>query len=93
MEWKISVENKNNQRILVRVFPKYNSIGFIGQHKLKNGAWIDFCTERIELETNLDTVIVALEKIMIRLQDKSDKYENVCEIFKNIKMVEFKGED
>jgi hypothetical protein len=44
MEWTVNIENKKNQRILVRFDPLNDLLHFIGQYKphLYSKEWVDF---------------------------------------------------
>jgi hypothetical protein len=90
MEWIIKIEEKKDQRILVRYLPGENGVIFIGQYRYAMN-WVDFVTSEIiapnriiyfkETETILFYVATMLESKVIEL-------EKLKQIFKTIELIE-----
>jgi hypothetical protein len=92
MEWKVDIENKPNQRILVKFVPESETILFIGQFKPHNKEWVDFSKEECSMEINLlqiqDILLEVYETMKIRL----NVYNNLSEgfsVFKKIEISEY----
>ncbi len=92
MEWKVEIENKPNQRILVKFDPQNEKIIFIGQYKPHNKDWVDFSKEdysmNIDLEKIQELLYIAYEKMKIRLE----AYNNIYDEFSLIKKIEINEE-
>lgn len=92
MEWKVDIENKPNQRILVKFDPLNELIIFIGQYKPHNKDWIAFsveeCVMNIDLEKIQELLYIAYEKMKIRLE----AYNNIYDGFSLIKKIEINEE-
>ena len=92
MEWKVEIEGKTNQRILVKFDPKNELIIFIGQYKPHNKEWVDFSEESYSMDITLETIQELLFKVYQKMKERLDAYLNIAEGFKVIKLIEIKEE-
>ena len=92
MEWIIKIENKPNQRILVRFNPLNEELIFIGQFRTGGNEWNDFNVEIISMNVELPQIQEAIFKIAEIMQKRIDAYNNLAEGFSIIKVVEITEE-
>ena len=90
MEWIVDLENKPNQRIVVRFDPKKEEVLFIGQYKPKNRPWVDFSEESYTMEIDLDAIQNCLSKTYNKMKERLDAYNNIAEGFTLLKTIEIK---
>lgn len=87
MEWKVTIEGKANQRILVRFDPKNEIIYFIGQYKPHNKEWYDFSEETYSINIDLETLQDMMNKVYNKMKERLVAYNNVAEGFTAIKEI------
>ena len=87
MEWKVYIEDKPNQRILVRFDPMNEMIHFIGQYKPRNKDWYDFSEETYPMEIDLETLQDMMTKVYNKMKERLTAYNNVAEGFTVIKEI------
>ena len=92
MEWKVTIEDKPNQRILVRFDPMNEMIHFIGQYKPHNREWVDFSKETYPMDIDLETLQDMMTKAYRKMKDRLVAYNNVAEGFTIIKEVKIQNE-
>ena len=98
MEWIVKIENKPEQRILVKFDPENESIIFIGQFrpKMKNNAsvksyeWIEFSKIIYSMDIDLDKIQKALFISYEMMNKRIIAFENINEGFNVIKLIEIK---
>jgi hypothetical protein len=91
MEWIVKIENKPNQRILVKFEPKFERIVFVGQYKVKT--WIDFSEDYIdEMNFDLETIQKLLLKVYEKMNERIAIHEDLTQSFGIIKTIEIKEE-
>ena len=93
MKWIIDLENKPNQRIVVRFSPKEELIYFTGQYKPKNKEWVDFSEESYSMEIDLETIQELLTKTYNKMKERLDAYINIAEGFTVLKTIEIKEDE
>ena len=93
MEWKVTIENKPNQRILVRFDPMNEMIHFIGQYKPHNKEWFNFSEEIHSMEIDLETLQDMMTKAYNKMKERLVAYNNVAEGFTIIKEVKIQSEE
>ena len=87
MVWKVTIEGKPNQRILVRFDPLAETIFFHGQFKPHNKEWYDFSIESYSMDIDLETLQEMMTKVYNKMKDRLVAYNNVAEGFTTIKEV------
>ncbi len=87
MEWKVTIEGKPNQRILVRFDPLAETIFFHGQFKPHNKEWYDFSIESYSMDIDLETLQEMMTKVYNKMKERLVAYYNVAEGFTAIKEV------
>jgi hypothetical protein len=87
MEWKITIENKPNQRIMVRFSPKEELVHFIGQYKPHNKEWVDFSEMVHPMKMNLEIIQDLLSKVYDKMKERLAEYNNIAEGFTIIKEI------
>jgi len=92
MEWKIEIENKPNQRILVKFDPLNELINFIGQYKPHNKEWVDFSKEEYSMNIDLKTMQDLLFNVYKTMNNRLKAYTNISEGFTLIKKIEINEE-
>jgi hypothetical protein len=93
MEWIIKIENKVNERVLVKFNPKEEKIIFIGQFKPRNHPWVDFSEESNSIDIDLEGIQKLLLKTVEVMRKRLVAYNNVSEGFEIIKLVEISEMD
>ena len=93
MKWIVDLENKPNQRIVVRFDPKSESVFFTGQFKPKNKEWVDFSEESYSMEIDLEQIQEILAKTYNKMKERLDAYNNIAEGFTLLKVIEIKDEE
>ena len=93
MEWKVTIEGKPNQRILVRFDPLTETIFFHGQFKPHNKEWYDFSIETYPMDIDLDTLQEMMTKVYNKMRDRLVAYSNVAEGFTAIKEVKIQSDE
>jgi hypothetical protein len=93
MQWKINIENKPNQRILVKFEPQEEQLIFIGQYKPHNKDWVDFSVEKNSIEIDAITIQSLLDKTYRTMEKRLKAYENIAEGFNIIKAIEIKEDE
>jgi hypothetical protein len=92
MVWKVAIEGKPNQRILVRFDPLTETIFFHGQFKPHNKEWFDFSIESYPMDIDLDTLQEMMGKAYRKMRDRLVAYNNVADGFTIIKEVRIQRE-
>jgi len=87
MEWKVTIENKPNQRIVVRFVPKEELVYFIGQYKPHNREWVDFSEETYPMKIDLEEIQKLLSKVYDKMKERLAAYNNIAEGFTIIKEI------
>jgi hypothetical protein len=93
MRWIVDLENKPNQRIVVRFDPKSEMVTFTGQYKPHNKEWVDFSEESYSMEIDLETIQDLLAKTYNKMKERLIAYNNIAEGFVLLKTIEIKEED
>jgi hypothetical protein len=93
MEWKVSIENKPNQRILVRFDPLNEMVHFIGQYKLHNKEWYDFSKESYVMDIDLETLQDLMTRVYNKMKKRLVAYDNIAGGFNLIKEIKIEGEE
>lgn len=100
MEWIVRIEGNDidfqtekklpipNQRIKIKFYPQKDEIMFIGQYKIRNGEWIDFCEESFSSEIDLEKIQQILFDTYLKLSERVKTYENLAEGFGAIKLIQ-----
>jgi hypothetical protein len=92
MEWKVNIENKPNQRILVKFDPLNELIIFIGQYKPHNENWVDFSKEEYTMDIDLKTMQDLLFNVYKTMNNRLEAFNNISEGFTFIKKIEISEE-
>lgn len=87
MEWKVTIENKPNQRIVVRFAPKEELVYFVGQYKPKNKEWLDFSEEAHSMKIDLEEIQKLLSKVYDKMKERLAAYDNIAEGFTIIREI------
>jgi hypothetical protein len=87
MEWRVAIEGKPNQRIVVRFDPLNETIHFIGQYKPHNGKWFDFSEETHGMDIDLETLQDMMTKVYNKMKERLVAYDNVAGGFTVIKEI------
>jgi hypothetical protein len=93
MRWRVNIEGKDNQRIIVTFDPKSETIAFIGQYKPHNQDWVDFSEIKHSMHINLQTIQELLGKVYDEMKIRLEAYENINEGFSVIKKIEIQDEE
>jgi hypothetical protein len=93
MEWKVTIEDKPNQRILVRFDPLNEMIHFIGQYKPHNKEWYDFSEETHVMDIDLETLQDLMTKVYNKMKERLVAYDNVAGGFTIIKEIKIQSEE
>lgn len=106
MEWIVKIEDKLDQRILVKFDPLNESIIFIGQYKPHNKEWTNFSEVSRSIWYDIkdhdtwqhnDLIDVDIIQEMLYsayniMKERLDAYKNIAEGFSIIKLIEIKEE-
>jgi hypothetical protein len=95
MKWDIRIENKSNQRIVVKFDPIDKQLSFVGQYKLHNREWVDFTITKQSLWFSLTEddkynrailaeKLITLETIQKQLLKTYEELKKLVEIYENI---------
>lgn len=87
MEWKIAIEDKPNQRILVRFDPLSERIRFYGQFKPHNREWVNFSEDEYPMDIDLDVLQDMMAKVYNKMKERLVTYDNLAEGFTVIKEI------
>ena len=87
MEWKVQIEDKPNQRILVRFDPLTETIRFYGQYKPHNREWVNFSEETYPMDIDLDVLQDMMSKVYNKMKERVAAYNNLAEGFTVIKEI------
>lgn len=92
MEWKVEIEGKPNQRILVKFDPQNELVIFIGQYKPHNKDWVDFSKEEYSMDIDLKTMQDLLFNVYKTMNSRLEAYTNISDGFTLIKKIEISEE-
>ena len=87
MEWKVAIEDKPNQRILVRFDPLAETIHFYGQYKWHNREWVNFSEESYPMDIDLDVLQEMMGKVYNKMKERITAYDNIAGGFTVIKEI------
>jgi hypothetical protein len=87
MEWKVMIEGKPNQRILVRFDPLAELIRFYGQYKPHNREWVNFSEENYPMDIDLNVLQDMMTKVYNKMKERVAAYDNVAGGFTVIKEI------
>lgn len=91
MQWIVKIENKSNQRIMVKFDPMKELLYFIGQYKIKIN-WIDFSQEEYSMNITLEVIQDILFKVYEKMNERLKVHEDLNKSFEIIKVIEIKEE-
>jgi hypothetical protein len=93
MEWKVKIEGKENQRIVVKFNPEVEHLYFYGQYKPHNQNWVVFSENKCDIN-DVDVKMIK-EKLLSTyevMKKRLDKYNEIAEGFTLIKVIEIQEE-
>ena len=96
MEWivkiekTLDVENEVLQRIRIQFSPMTDSIFFYGEARVKNNQWHLFSEETHSMYIELDKLQECMEKVVVKMRERLQEYENIAKGFTVLKEVAFK---
>jgi hypothetical protein len=88
MNWKIEIEGKRNQRILVVFDAKNETISFIGQYKPHNQPWEDFSVILSPMNIDLDVMKEKIFEAYKLLEKRSIVYQDLVNSFSLLKTIQ-----
>lgn len=89
MDWKVSIEGKPNQRIVVVFDPMGELLRFIGQYKPHNKDWINFSEEQHSMIIDAEQIQSTIVTVYETMQKRLDAYKEIADGFTLIKTVDF----
>lgn len=92
MQWIVKIENKSNQRIMIKFDPMKELLYFIGQYKIKIN-WIDFSEEEYSMNITLEIIQDLLFKVYKKMNERLKVHEDINKSFEVIKIIEIKEEE
>ena len=96
MEWIVKIEktpdNENEvlQRIRIQFSPMTESIFFYGEARVKNNQWHVFSEETHSMYITLNELQECMEKVVLKMRERLQEYENLAKGFTVLKEVAFK---
>jgi hypothetical protein len=91
MYWIVKIENKPNQRIMVKFDPMKELLYFIGQYKIRV-LWIDFSQEEYSMNITLEVIQDLLFNVYEKMNERLKVHEDLNKSFNAIKEIEINEE-
>jgi hypothetical protein len=98
MKWDVKIENKPNQKIVVKFDPMSEKLIFAGQYKPHNREWVNFTETEEQLwqyEEGQEKIFITFERIQELLlktyeilKERVTAYEDIAEGMSAIKVIE-----
>lgn len=90
MKWIVKIDEKKDQRIVVKFAPQSDELVFIGQYRAvgNNLEWFDFSEEKCSINIDLETIQNMLLSTYEKMKTRIDAYNNIAEGFSVIKTIE-----
>ena len=89
MEWKVKIERKENQRIVVKFNQEAEHLYFYGQYKPHNQEWVTFSENKCKIfDIDANTIQETLLSTYEIMKKRLDKYNEIAEGFTLIKVIE-----
>lgn len=94
MTWKIKIEGKPRQKILIAYNTMDETITFIGLYKLLNTTdWVKFVEKVVDVDFAIENNTDIMFEIYEDMKAKIEKYEKFSTLFATIKDIEIVGEE
>ena len=92
MYWIVKIENKPNQRIMIKFDPMKEMLYFIGQYRIKV-MWIDFSQEEYSMNITLDVIQELLFKVCEKMNERLRVHDDLNKSFNAIGIIEMPKEE
>jgi len=92
MYWIVKIENKPNQRIMIKFDPIKEMLYFIGQYRIRV-MWIDFSQEEYSMNITLEVIQELLFKVCEKMNERVRVHDDLNKSFNAIGVIEMPKEE
>ena len=92
MYWIVKIENKPNQRIMIKFDPIKEMLYFIGQYRIRV-MWIDFSQEEYSMNITLEVIQELLFKVCEKMNERVRVHDDLNKSFNAIGVIEMPKEN